>query len=73
MDSHPWLLAVTIFLMLIVISLILVLGWAWRVPRILIGVGLRATDRWTVRLRTKVSLPVPDDQDEDYLETRSFA
>ena len=28
MDSQPWILAVTIFLMLVVISFIFALGWA---------------------------------------------
>ena len=32
MDSQPWILAVTIVLMLVVISFILALGWAWRSP-----------------------------------------
>jgi hypothetical protein len=73
MDSHPWLLTVTIFLTLIVISLIIALGWAWRLPLILFGMGSRVTDRWSSRLRTNASLPVPNEEDEDYLETRSFA
>jgi len=73
MDSHPWLLAITIFLGLIVVSFIMVMGWAWRLPSIFIRMGLRATDSWTSRLRTNVMLPVPNEEDEDYLETRSYA
>jgi hypothetical protein len=59
--------------MLVVVSFILVLGWAWRSPLVLIGMGLRAIDRWTSRLRTNVSFPVPNEDDDDYLETRSYA
>ena len=73
MDSQPWILAVTIVLMLVVISFILALGWAWRSPSILIGMGSRAMERWTFRLRTNVSFPVPDEDDYDDLETRNYA
>ncbi len=73
MESQPWILAVTIILMLVVISFILAMGWAWRSPSILIGMGLRATGRWTSCLRTRLSFPVPNEEDEDYLETRSYA
>ena len=70
MNSQPWILAVTMILMLVVISLILVLGWAWRSPSFLIKMGSMAMERWTFRLRTNVSFLVPD---EDDLETGSYA
>jgi hypothetical protein len=73
MDSHPWLLAVAIFLGLILVSFILAMEWTRRLPSIFIEMGLRATDRWTSRPRTNVSFPVPNEDDEDYLETRSYA
>ena len=73
MDSQPWILAVTIVLMLVVNSFILALGWAWRSPSILIGMGSRAMERWTFRLRTNVSFPVPNEAYDDDLETRSYA
>jgi len=39
----------------------------------LIGMGSRAMERWTFRLRTNVSFPVPNEDDDDDLETRSYA
>jgi len=54
MNSQPWILAVTIILMLVVISFILVLGWAWRSPSVLIKKGSMAMEWWTFRLRTNV-------------------
>ncbi len=73
MDSQPWILAATIVLMLVVISFILALGWAWRSPSILIGMGPRAIERWTFRLRTNVSFPVSNEDDDDDLATGSYA
>jgi hypothetical protein len=73
MDSQPWLLAAVIIVTLIVVSCVMVVGWAWRSPLILIGMGLRATGQWTSRPRTNVSFPVPNEEDDDYLETRSYA
>ena len=73
MDSQPWILAVTIVLMLVVISFILSLCWACRSPSILIGMGSRAMERWTFRLRTNVSFPVSNEDYDDDLETGSYA
>ena len=73
MNSQPWILAVTIVLILVVISFILARGWTWRSPSILIGMGSRAMERWTFRLRTNVSFPVPNGDGDDDLEARSYA
>ena len=73
MVSHDWQLGEIIILMLIAVSFLLILGWVWRLPLIIGGFVSSATGRWISRLRTQVSLPVPDEQDEDYLETRSYA
>ncbi len=72
MALHGWLFGGIIILMLIAVSFLLLLGWTWRLPLIIAGLVSGAMGRWTFRLRTEVSLPVPDEQDEDYLETRSY-
>ncbi len=73
MASHGWLLGGIIILMLIAVSFLFILGWAWRLPLMVNGIGSAATGLLTSRFRTEVSLPVPDEEDEDYLETRSYA
>ena len=73
MALHGRLLGGIIVLMLIALSFLLILGWAWRLPLIIVGLVSSATGRWIPRLRPQVSLPVPDEQDEDYLEKRSYA
>jgi hypothetical protein len=73
MVSHNRHLGGIIILMLIATSFLLILGWAWRLPLIIVEFVSSATGRWISRFRTQVSLPVPDEQDEDYLETRSYA
>ncbi len=73
MDPNDKLLGGIVILILGVFSLILILGWVLRFPvivkeTILAAIGLRAS-----RFGPTVSTPVPDDQEEDYLETRSYA
>ena len=73
MDSQYWLVGGFLVFILLAVSFLLILGWAWRLPLMVNGIGSAATDLLTSRLRSTVSLPVPDEQDEDYLETRSYA
>ena len=73
MDSHYWLVGGFLVFILIAVSFLFILVWAWRLPLMVNGIGSAATDLLTSRLRANVSLPVPDEQDEDYLETRSYA
>ena len=76
MDSRYWLVGGFFVFILIAVSflfILFILVWAWRLPLIANRIGSAATDPLTSRLRAKVSLPVPDEQDEDYLETRSYA
>ena len=73
MDSHYWLVGGFLVFILMAVSFLFILGWAWRLLLMVNGIGWAATDLLTSRLRSTVSLPVPDDQDEDYLETRSYA
>lgn len=73
MDSHYWLVGGFFVFILIAVSFLFILGWAWRLLLMVNGIGSAATDLLTSRLRANVSLPVPDEQDEDYLETRSYA
>jgi len=73
MDSHYWLVGGFLVLILMAVSFLFILGWAWRLLLMVNGIGSAATDLLTSRLRANVSLPVPDEQDEDYLETRSYA
>ncbi len=61
MALHGWLLGGIIILMLIAVSILLILGWAWRLPLIIVGLVSGAMGRWTSWLRTEVSLPVPDE------------
>ena len=61
MALRGWLLGGIIILMLIAVSFLLLLGWAWRLPLIIVGLVSWAMGRWTSRLRTEVSLPVPDE------------
>ena len=73
MDSHYWFVGGFLVFILVAVSFLIILGWAWRLPSMANGIGLAATDLLTSRLRAIVSLPMPDEQDEDYLETRSYA
>ena len=73
MDSHYWLVGGFLVFILMAVSFLFILGWAWRLLLMVNGIGWVATDLLTSRLRSTVSLPVPDEQDEDYLETRSYA
>ena len=73
MDSHYWLMGGFFVFILVAVSFLFILGWAWRLPLMASVIGSAATDLLTSRLRATVSLPVPDEQDEDYLETRSYA
>ena len=73
MDSHYWLVREFLVFILMAVSFLFILGWAWRLLLMVNGIGWAATDLLTSRLRSTVSLPVPDEQDEDYLETRSYA
>lgn len=73
MDSYYWLVGGFLVFILIAVSFLFILVWAWRLPLMVNGTGSAATDLLTSRLRANVSLPVPDEQDEDYLETRSYA
>ena len=73
MDSHYWLMGGFFVFILMAVSFLFILGRAWRLPLMVNGIVPMATDLLTSRLRANVSLPVPDEQDEDYLETRSYA
>jgi len=73
MDSHYWLVGGFFVFILMAVPFLFILGWAWRLLMMVNGIGWAATDLLTSRLRANVSLPVPDEQDEDYLETRSYA
>ena len=73
MDSHYWFVDGFLVFILVAVSFLIILGWAWRLPSMANGIGWAATDLLTSRLRAIVSLPMPDEQDEDYLETRSYA
>jgi len=73
MDSYYWLVGGFLVFILIAVSFLFILVWAWCLPLMVNGTGSAATDLLTSRLRANVSLPVPDEQDEDYLETRSYA
>ena len=73
MDSYYWLVGGFLVFILIAVSFLFILVWAWRLPLVVNGIGSAVTDLLTSRLRANVSLPVPDEQDEDYLETRSYA
>ena len=73
MDSHYWLVGGFVVFILMAVSFLFILGWARRLPLMVNEIGSVATDLLTSRLRANVSLPVPDEQDEDYLETRSYA
>lgn len=73
MDLHYWLAVGLVVLILMAVSFLFVLGWAWRFPQMVYVIGSAVADRWTSRLRANEYMPVPDPQDEDYLETRSYA
>ena len=73
MDSHYWLVGGFLVFILMAVSFLFILGWAWRLLLMVNWIGWAATDLLTSRLRAIVGLPVPDEQDEDYLETRSYA
>ena len=73
MDSQYWLVGGFFVFILMAVSSLFILGCARRLPLMVNGIGSAATDLLTSRLRSTVSLPVPDEQDEDYLETRSYA
>ena len=73
MDSQYWLRGGFLAFILMAVSFLIILTWAWRLPSMANGNGLADTDLLTSRLRAIVGLPVPDEQDEDYLETRSYA
>ena len=73
MSPHNWLLGGIIVLMLIGVSLMLILGWTWRLSQVINRKGSAAWGLRSFWFRTRINMPVPDDQDEDYLETRSFA
>jgi len=73
MDSQYWLVGGFLAFILMAVSFLIILTWAWRLPSMANRIGLAATDLLTSRLRAIVRLPVPDEQDEDYLETRNYA
>ena len=73
MDSHYWLVGGFLVFILMAVSFLFILGWAWRLLLMVNGIGWAATDLLPSRRRSTVSLPVPDEQDEDYLETRIYA
>ena len=73
MNSRFWLVGGLFVFILMAVSILFILGWAWRLLLMVNGIGSAATYLLTSRLRAKVSLPVPDEEDEDYLETRSYA
>lgn len=73
MNLHNRLWVGIVILMLGVISSLLTLGWLWRFLLIVKGTRLAAMGLLGSRFSPDFSSPVPDDQDEDYLETRSYA
>ena len=73
MDSYYWLVGGFLVFILIAVSFLFILVWAWRLLLVVNGIGSADTDLLPSRLRANVSLPVPDEQDDDYLETRSYA
>ena len=73
MDSFNWLVGGFFVFILIAVSSLFILGCAWRSPVMVNGVGSAAAGILTSRFRATLRLPVPDEQDEDYLESRSYA
>ena len=73
MGYYAWLWGGITVLMLIAVLLMLIMGWAWRLPSMVHGMGSAAAGLWTSWRCPMLDLPVPNEEDEDYLETRSCA
>ena len=73
MGYYAWLWGGITVLMLIAVLLMLIMGWAWLLPRMVHGMGSAAAGLWTSWRCPMLDLPVPNEEDEDYLETRSCA